>query len=451
MTDDGSPAAGAMQQLLVFVRAQDQWREQPLYLALLELIRARGGEGATVLHGVAGFSAGGRLIRSRQAGGAGVVPLTIVAIDSAERIAALIPEIDAMLAACGGSLAVTDVALYHTHHPTRSVTGPPERVGQIMQTHVVSVPPDLPVADLLPMLLNKPYKALPVVDAEGHVLGMVTDGDLLRAQGLGLPRSVLEAIQDQGAAGFAEVLQAVRASGKTARDIMGVRPAALIGPQDSIDDAARRMVQHGVKRLPVVDHEGRLIGILARLDVLRAASSLPGGRPVAPALLPPATGRTVGEVMVTDVPAVLPDAPLTDVIDAVVGSAGERRVVVISDPQERRVLGIITESDLVRRGTLPGQVTIMRMLMEGFQLVGSGLGAPPLAPAGGPSAPARLVMTEPVVTARAGLPLTGAIALMVERRLSALPVVDDSGRLLGIVDRRRILQALTGVQAGPAA
>jgi len=60
-------------------------------------------------------------------------------------------------------------------------------------------------------------------------------------------------------------------------------------------------------------------------------------------------------------------------------------------------------------------------------------------------------MTEPVVTARAGTPLTGAIALMVERRLSALPVVDDSGRLLGIVDRRRILQALTGVQAGPAA
>jgi PII-like signaling protein len=53
----GAGAGTAMQQLTVYICEQDHWHRQPLYLAILELVRAQGGAGATVLKGVAGYSA----------------------------------------------------------------------------------------------------------------------------------------------------------------------------------------------------------------------------------------------------------------------------------------------------------------------------------------------------------------------------------------------------------
>jgi CBS domain-containing protein len=333
-------------------------------------------------------------------------------------------------------------------------TGPPPRkVAQIMETEVVTVPPDMPVADLLTLLVNKAYKALPVVDAERHVLGMVTDGDLLRAPGLGLRLNVLEAVAAQGEGGFAAVVDAVRAGGKTARDVMGVRPQATIGPDAAIADAARLMVQQGVKRLPVVDAQGRLVGIVGRLDILKAAGhavGVPGPEPVGP---PPGTAHTLADVMLHDVPTVDPDTPVEQVVDTLVGSQGARRVVVIAGPRDRRVLGIITAADLVRRSAAPARGRLLQALMQQLQYMGAGFGAPFVPEPAAADACAGDVMTTPATTAPADLPLAGAIHLMVAHGVKALPVVDARGQLVGLVTRRRVLQALAQPAApapGPA-
>ena len=176
-----------------------------------------------------------------------------------------------MIAEAGGLITITDLAgRYYTHPGLRSTHGGPLRVRQIMATQVVTVPPEMPLADVVPLLLNKSYKALPVVDPAGRVLGMVTDGDLFERGNLGLRISVLEAVQAQGEVGFKEALRALRAGGKTARDVMGSRPQAVIGPDATVADAARLMVRENVKRLPVLDGAGRLIGIVGRSDVLKA-------------------------------------------------------------------------------------------------------------------------------------------------------------------------------------
>jgi CBS domain-containing protein len=337
----------------------------------------------------------------------------------------------------------------HPHPPAAPAGLPPRKVGEIMETEVMAVPPDMPVADLLTLLVNKPYKALPVVDAERRVLGMVTDGDLLRAPGLGLRLNVLEAIEQQGESGFAAIVDAVRAGGKTVRDVMGVRPQATIGPDAAIADAARLMVQQGVKRLPVVDAQGRLLGILGRLDILKAAghvTPVPGPEPVGP---PPAAAHTLGDVMLRDVPVVTPDTDVEQVVDTLVGSQGARRVVVIAGPHDRRVLGMITAADLVRRSAAPARGRLVQALMRQLQYLGAGFGAPLVPESLELDACAGDVMTAPATTAPADLPLAGAIHLMVTHGVKALPVVDTQGQLVGLVTRRRVLQALAQPAAPP--
>jgi len=440
-TTPGAGAGTAMQQLTVYICEQDHWHRQPLYLAILELVRAHGGAGATVLKGVAGYSAAGRTIHTNNL--VDVVPnlpVMILVVDTAPRIAALLPHLDEMVGAGGGLITVTDLAVARSLHPDRrAVHGDHLRLRQIMETNVVTVTPDTPVADLLPLLLNKYYKALPVVDAERRVLGMVTDVDLLEKADLGVRLSVLEAVRAQGGAGLDELLREVRAGGKTARDVMGRRPEAVIGPDATVRDAAQQMVQQGVKRLPVVDRERRLLGIVGRLDILKAASHVapPGGAAGAAPL--PAQGRTLGEVMLTEVPTVTADTPLPAVVDRLVGSGGARRVVVIDNAERRHVVGIITDADLVGRVGTPARHGLLEMLREGLSLLGSSA-QPPLA-ATSPGM-ARDVMTQPVVTAPLEMPIPAAIDLMLSREVKVLPVVDAEGRLLGIANRARLLQAL---------
>ncbi|HMA33694.1 MAG TPA: DUF190 domain-containing protein, partial [Chloroflexia bacterium] len=406
------------------------------------------GAGATVLKGAAGYSAAGRMIHaSTMVDVPPHLPLVILIVDEAARIAALVPVLEEMLAAHGGLIGVVDLAAYRYRHPDRPAAGGQRKVAQIMETQVVTVPPEMPVADLLPLLLHKSYKALPVVDGASHVLGMVTDGDLLKTEGLGLHLSVLEALQAQGGADYEALVRSVRASGKTARDVMGSRPEAVIGPDASVADAARRMVQQGVKRLPVVDRDGRLLGIVGRLDVLKAASHVTPSAGPEPEPPLPAGAQTLREVMLTDVLTVAADTPLAQVVDTLVGSRGARRLVVTGGDDGQQVVGIITDADLARRVSAPGRPGLVDMLLKGLQLLGTNP-APPMTAAGGGTAAD--VMTTPAITAPTTLPIAEAIALMTEQGVKVLPVVDDAGRLAGIVNRARLLQALIGPPAGAA-
>jgi CBS domain-containing protein len=430
------------QQLTVYISEQDHWRKQPLYLAICDLLRRQGGAGATVLKGQAGFSAagGGALHTGLLVDVAPNLPVVVIAVDSAERIAAALPALRDMIAESGGLITVTDLAgRYSTHPGLRTTHGGPLRVRQIMATQVVTVPPEMPLADVVPLLLNKSYKALPVVDPTGRVIGMVTDGDLFERGNLGLRISVLEAVQAQGEAGFEEALRALRAGGKTARDVMGSRPQAVIGPDATVAEAARLMVRENVKRLPVLDGAGRLIGIVGRSDVLKVAAHTvaAAGRTPTGALV--AHARTVADVMLRDAPAVLADTPLDTVVDRLVASPDARRVVVTGGPAGREVVGIITDADLVGRVGGQARPGLLERLRAGLSLLAPNPTAPP--PVERP-ATARDVMTSPVVTAPETLSLADAVRLMTERGVKVLPVTDAEGRFVGLVNRGALLRAL---------
>jgi CBS domain-containing protein len=143
-------------------------------------------------------------------------------------------------------------------------------VSALMTRKVVTVPPDMPVATVAALLVDRRLSAVPVVDSEQHVLGIVSEGDLMRRPETGTERhrswfARLFAAPETAAEQF------VKSHGLKAKDVM-TAPAITIAPDASIADAAELMERARVKRIAVTV-ENRLVGIIARADLVRALAT----------------------------------------------------------------------------------------------------------------------------------------------------------------------------------
>lgn len=118
------------------------------------------------------------------------------------------------------------------------------KIGNVMTDDVVRVGHGVSSEEVGRLLRRHRIGGLPVVDEDDKVVGVITGTDL--------------------AAGRAD-----RADGAVPAGQLMSRPAVTVRPQDTIVDAARSMARHRVERLPVVDEEDRLIGIVTRRDLLR--------------------------------------------------------------------------------------------------------------------------------------------------------------------------------------
>jgi CBS domain-containing protein len=153
------------------------------------------------------------------------------------------------------------------------------RAGDIMTTQVVTVGPDAHIGEIAKLLLERRVSAVPVVGPDGGVLGVVSEGDLMRRPEIGTERhrswwlSLL--------AGADELAHAyVKSHGLRARDVMS-RPAVTVGEDAPLGEVARILEERRIKRVPVVRDDGGLTGIVSRADLLRAlaarATAAPGG------------------------------------------------------------------------------------------------------------------------------------------------------------------------------
>lgn len=135
-------------------------------------------------------------------------------------------------------------------------------VGDVMVAPVVSVQPATSFKETVRLLQEHRVSALPVVDRDGHLLGIVSETDLALKEELqpGDPIPFFE--------GGRHRAQRVKARGTTAADFMS-SPVATVAPGASLNAAARLLHRRGVRHLPVVDHDRRLIGIITRRDLLR--------------------------------------------------------------------------------------------------------------------------------------------------------------------------------------
>ncbi|MDK1472239.1 CBS domain-containing protein [Streptomyces sp. 549] len=140
-------------------------------------------------------------------------------------------------------------------------------IASVMTRDVVAVERGTPLKEAADLLARHRVSGLPVVDEDEQVLGVVSLTDLtLRQAGQGIdPPAGWVARLSRGARRD-HALRA-KAGARTAGELMS-SPAVTVGPRQTVVDAARLMAAHNVERLPVIDEEGRLTGIVTRRDLL---------------------------------------------------------------------------------------------------------------------------------------------------------------------------------------
>jgi CBS domain-containing protein len=411
--------------ITIFLGESDQWHHRPLYMAILEHLKTAGCAGATVTRGIAGFGAQSQIKTANILTLSVDLPVVITAIDAAEKIERVLPAVSAML---GAGLIVVDETEIYFHSAAFRGGFPDLLVGDVMSREPETVAPDTPIADVVERLVSRDYTALPVVDDGGHVTGVISDTDLLRAGLTGVSVSVHKAM---GADLVREQLGTLKSAGTTVQQAM-TAPAVTIAQSAPLTEAARLMHARHLKRLPVVDESGKLVGVIGRLDVLQSVATGYAHRTAPHATPLPEAHRTVAEIMERQAPTVAATAPLADVVGQLLDSAVKRVLVVDA---AGKVAGIITDTDIVARvdpSQRPGLLTLLRSRWSAaaHRQVQRAYGQR-----------AADVMTSPVRTIRDTAPVLDALTLTVEGHIKRLPVTDADGRVVGIVSRPALLAA----------
>jgi CBS-domain-containing membrane protein len=201
------------------------------------------------------------------------------------------------------------------------------------------------------------------------------------------------------------------------------KPAITVRTKDSLGLAAARMAKEGVKRLPVLDENKRLAGVLSRVDVLRLVAEKEGKKLTAPL----GAAISVRDVMSPSIPVVQEKDDLVTIVDTMLES-GTHRVIVVNG--KGHAVGLISDSDVVARIQPAEQPNMLAALQ--------GKGRAPSS-----KVTAGELMSPGVLTARPETPIVEAVKMMMSPKRKWLVVVDEHDQPLGLVDRHILLRAMS--------
>ena len=209
-------------------------------------------------------------------------------------------------------------------------------VRDVMTTQVLSVTSGTPLKEVARLLVDRRVSGMPVVDDDGHVVGVVSETDfLMKEQGAdAVPHRSLAHIRGESRETRAQI---DKLDARTAAEVM-TAPAITIAPERRISDAAAIMVARGVNRLPVLE-DGRLVGMVTRADLVRAYLRSDDE-----------LRQTIRDDVVVRVVGLDPDAFRIRVVDGIVsisGSVDRRLIAETLESLVRMVPGVVAvQSDL---------------------------------------------------------------------------------------------------------
>jgi CBS-domain-containing membrane protein len=415
--------------LSIYLGEGDLWRGHSLYMSILETLHKAGLSGATVTRGLAGFGQHNRIHTNTIEGLSIDLPIIITIVDISENIQKALGLIEPMLR--DALVTLEDIEVIKFAHRVRPSLPVDQTIARIVTRNITTVSPDTPVRQVVELLLGKLFKAVPVVDARQQVVGIITDGDLLRKAGMPIRMAIGERMDMKDWRAVLDKLS----NEKTAEQIM-TAPAITAQETETLGIVTHRLLERGLRRLPVVNDAGQIVGMISRVDVLRAMANNVLGQQVtddqqqerAPALK---AGKTVGELMSNEVPLVHIDDDLIDVLQKIL-AADIKRVVVVD--QQERAVGIITESDLVARVSPVERPNVLQAIVARF--------IPPDIDVR--HVTAGELMSENVLSAQPETTVMEAITLVLREGRKRLVVINKQGRPIGIVDRQTLLAASLG-------
>lgn len=136
----------------------------------------------------------------------------------------------------------------------------------IMMKEIMTVSPDTPVRDVAQLMVDRGVPSVPVVDAAGKVLGMVSEGDLLRKKIAPQRPQVVDVLG--GYQGMEEYREAFRKMGANTSGEIMTSPVVTVEADDEAAKVGETVLNHHIKQVPVLEN-GKLVGVISRSNLLR--------------------------------------------------------------------------------------------------------------------------------------------------------------------------------------
>src|ERR1700746_4051069 len=145
-----------------------------------------------------------------------------------------------------------------------------------MTTDVITVDPDMTVQALARLLAERGISGAPVVDSNGRLVGIISEGDLLHRDAIGTARRHRNRRHSWWLDHFASDLARdyIKSHGRTVKDIM-TRDVVTVTEDTDLGDVAASLEAKRIKRVPVM-REGKIVGIISRANIVRAVGATKG-------------------------------------------------------------------------------------------------------------------------------------------------------------------------------
>ncbi len=208
------------------------------------------------------------------------------------------------------------------------------KAADVMTTHVISVAPEDSILRCVRLMLEYRISGLPVIDAKGSLVGLVTEGDFLRRTETGTERKRprwLEFITGPGRL----AQEYVHSHGRKVSEVMTPDPIA-VAEDTPVEEMVRLMERRRIKRLPVL-RAGQVVGIVSRANLLHALATV--GRAAAP----PAQGDLAIRARILADLAKQPWAP-RELIDVTVHDGVAELWGVVTADHQREAAGVVAEN-----------------------------------------------------------------------------------------------------------
>ena len=150
----------------------------------------------------------------------------------------------------------------------------PKTVADVMTRDPLTVTPETPLTEVIRTISERKISGLPVVDNTGKLVGVISETDLMwRETGVKQPPYIMlldSVIYLENPGQYERDLH--KALGQTVKEVMSQKPITVT-PEKSLREAAQLMHDHKIHRLPVLDADGQVVGILTRGDVIRVMAA----------------------------------------------------------------------------------------------------------------------------------------------------------------------------------
>jgi len=413
----------------IFTSEQTRWKGTPINQAIVQYVRdLKIAARCQVVRATEGCYEGGEIATQRLEILSFNMPVYIIVVAPALECDRMLPRIEEMVT--DGIVSIRNLEV--VSHKTRKVLMHPHiRVRDIMTPSPEKVLEAAPLSDIVRLLLSSVFTGVPVVDDTDRPVGIITQGDLINKAGMPVRIGLLAA---SGSNNTDTVLSAL--SGKKAGEIM-TSPAISIEEDRPATDAVILMLRRNIKRMPVVNAQGKLVGMLSRLDIFRTImKDVPDWKTFGKQDIQIGNLRFVSDIMRRDVHTVAPDASVEDVMQLIDENDIQRIAVV---DKNARFLGLISDSDILAAFSSDHPDGIWNYLVSQIPFTERGkkyrefrshLQARTAAD----------VMNTRVVTIQEDALIDEAVQIMTKQGFKRLPVLDADGKFKGMISRDSLLR-----------